>query len=246
MSRLKEVFNYLKFSKLVDNQGDFANKIGYNRVSVSKAMNGNEQYATEDFISAVSISFPEISKVWLLTGEGEMLKTVKKEQKSIITSAGIEFIETASGRYKMRVPVVPKHSYARYIDDARDAIEWDGEEFIDFPADQVYHGNYLAFEIKGDSMDDDSKRSLSDGDIVNARELSRDKWAYKLHMEKYPNWIIVTDTTILCKQIIDQNLETGDITCHSLNNSPEYTDFTINLNEVRRMFNIVQRMTSSF
>ncbi|WP_303883929.1 hypothetical protein [Dysgonomonas mossii] len=95
-------------------------------------------------------------------------------------------------------------------------------------------------------MDDDSKRSLSHGDVVNARELGYEHWKSKLHTKQYPNWIIVTDTTILCKQIIDQNVETGEITCHSLNPSPEYTDFTINLNDVRKLFNIVQKVSNSF
>lgn len=223
----------------------FANRMGVTKqVASSYVRNGYSigKKVQENLLSV----FPNLSKVWLLTGEGSMLKSEKKEDGDIITKAGIRFRETASGKYIMRVPLVPIHAYAKYIDETRDAIEWEGEDFVEFYSDQVYHGSYMAFEIKGDSMDDDSKRSLSHGDIVNARELSFDKWRFKLHTDKYPNWIIVTDNTILCKQIVDQNMETGEITCHSLNASPEYADFTLNLNEVRRLFNIVQKTTTSF
>lgn len=54
----------------------------------------------------------------------------------------------------------------------------------------------MAFEIKGDSMDDDSKRSLSEGNVVLARELNKDLWRSKLHIENFPNWIIVLDNII--------------------------------------------------
>lgn len=177
---------------------------------------------------------------------GHNIDTTTNEEPYLTTSPGIKYFQRPGGKFLMRVPIVPVYAYAKYIDEVRDAEIWDGDGYFDFPVDQIYHGNYQAFEIKGDSMDDDSKRSLSHGDIVNARELSRDKWTSRLHTDQYPNWIIVTDTTVLCKQIISQNLETGDIVCHSLNPSPEYTDFTINLDEVRKLFNIVQKVSSSF
>ena len=95
-------------------------------------------------------------------------------------------------------------------------------------------------------MDDDSKRSLSNGDIVLARELNREHWREKLHVSDYPNWIVILNNTILCKQIINHNLEGGTIICHSLNPSPEYSDFKLNLNDVVQLYNIVQRVSSSF
>ena len=95
-------------------------------------------------------------------------------------------------------------------------------------------------------MDNDSKRSLSNGDIVLARELGKEHWRNKLHTEDFPNWVIVLNNTILCKQIISQDLEKGTIVCHSLNPSPEYTDFELKLDDVCQLCNIVQRMSSTF
>lgn len=102
----------------------------------------------------------------------------------------------------------------------------------------------MGFEIKGDSMDDDSRRSFIQGDIILVRELDKSHWKDGLRYKKYPFGVIVLDGTVLCKQIIDQNLETGDVTCHSLNPSPEYADFKINLDQVCRIFNIVQKVST--
>lgn len=214
---------------------------------------GKYPAVSEDIINAIVRSH-QISRDYLIT-EGRvngMLSVnnstdhVVLEEIYLTTAAGISYFKTPGGKFIMRVPMVPVYAYAKYVDEFRDANIWEGNGYSYFPVDQIYHGNYQAFEIKGDSMDDDSKRSLSHGDIVNARELSRDKWSSRLHTDQYPNWIIVTDTTVLCKQITNQNLETGEIICHSLNPSPEYADFTLNLNEVRKLFNIVQRVSSSF
>ena len=102
----------------------------------------------------------------------------------------------------------------------------------------------MAFEIKGDSMDDDTRKSLANGDIVLGRELGSEHWRDKLRTNEYPNWIIVLDNTILCKQIINQDVEKGTITCHSLNTSPEYSDFELSFNDIRQMFNIIQRVSN--
>lgn len=169
-----------------------------------------------------------------------------EEQPFIITKSGIKYYRLAENRYRMRVPFVQAHAYAKYIDERQDAVYWTPSEEYEFLVDKIHHGSYMAFEIKGDSMDDDSKRSLSDGDIVLARELNRELWKSRLHTDDFPNWIIVLDDTILCKQIIDQNLENGDLICHSLNPSREYADFKVNLNEVRQLFNIVQRVSLRF
>jgi hypothetical protein len=40
------------------------------------------------------------------------------------------------------------------------------------------------------------------------------------------------------KQIVEHNVEEGVIRCHSINPSPEYHDFDIDLREVTRIFKV--------
>lgn len=179
--------------------------------------------------------------------ETDYMYSHKEDEPFLITKSGMKYYQMGNGKYRMRVPFIPAKAYAKYVDEVRDAdFLGQGFEEFDFVVDQIGHGRYYAFEIKGDSMDDDSKRSISNGDIVLARELSREYWKSKLRTEDFPNWIIVLDSTILCKQIISQDMQECNIVCHSLNPSPEYADFKLNLNDVRQLCNIVQRVSSSF
>ena len=198
---------------------------------------------------ALLASYFKVSEEWLSEGRGEIEKVDRSWDSDLFltTKAGTKYYEMANGKYRMRVPFIPIKAYAKYIDECRDA-EFYGNEYeeFDFVVDKIGHGRYFAFEIKGDSMDDDTKRSLSNGDIVLARELHPEHWRNKLHTDDYPNWIIVLDNTILCKQIIDQDIENGRIVCHSLNQSPEYADFELKLDDICQLCNIVQRVSSAF
>ena len=88
-------------------------------------------------------------------------------------------------------------------------------------------------------MDDGSKYSFDQGDIVLCREISRDYWKTKLHIKQWNAFVIVHQTEgILIKQIIDHDVENGIITIHSLN--PLYEDRQIHLSEVKMLFNVVK------
>lgn len=215
-------------------------------------------------IDRIMTAEPNINPDWLLTGKGSMYRNeqpraVTYEQGSVskmvlqedqepyfVNSSGAKYFELPNGRYRMRVPLVPVKAYAKYIDEYRDAEFVNDLEEVEFIVDKVGLGRYFAFEIKGDSMDDGSKRSLSDKDIVLARELSPEYWRNKLHNDEFPFWIITLDSTVVCKQIVDQDLDRCEIVCHSLNPSPEYADFTVSLNDVRQLCNIVARQSNQF
>lgn len=106
--------------------------------------------------------------------------------------------------------------------------------FVMIDADENYKGKYLAFEVDGDSMEPD----YLEGDIVICREIQRHLWGSKLH---YKDWdFVVAHSTngIMLKEITAHNIETGDITCHSLN--PKYEDFVLNLHQVAHLYNVVE------
>lgn len=108
-------------------------------------------------------------------------------------------------------------------------------------ADKEYKGNYLAFEVDGDSMEPDYNK----GDIVICREVQRSLWQYKLHYKEYDFVIAHGTQGIMLKEITDHNPETGDITCHSLNQEDGINkDFTLNLKEVAFLYNVVEHRIS--
>ena len=192
-------------------------------------------------------AYPELNKDWLLTGEGEMLNGdvhLKKELQETpytTTPAGMRFYQREDGVLLMEVPLMPF--------DALGSPEWDDVELIQsrepgetrrFTVDAVHHGRYCAFVVDNDSMDDGTRDSFQKGDTVLVRELDRQDWQPRLHIERRKFWVICFKNCIRIKQIVAQDTEAGTITCHSLNPSPEYTDFTLPLTDVYRLFTVVQ------
>lgn len=86
-------------------------------------------------------------------------------------------------------------------------------------------------------MDNGTRSSVADGDLVTGRRLQRKHWANKLHYHKHPNWVIVKYDGIIIKQIIDHDVENGVLIYESLN--PRYPGGSIHLDEVQELYNIL-------
>lgn len=163
------------------------------------------------------------------------------------TKSGNIIEELPNGKYLLTVPMVPYKAHATYISEFQDADYVSDLTKVSFIVDQVPRGKYMAFEIKNDSMNDAtlereaSRAAILDGDIVLGRELGRQHWRSKLNTNGYPFWIIVHKDTILCKEITNHDVENGLITCHSLNRSPEFQDFTLKLDDCYQLFNIIKK-----
>jgi transcriptional regulator with XRE-family HTH domain len=179
-------------------------------------------------VNSIANQFPDLNTGWLLTGEGEMLKN--SALKSDAREKEInEFVH---------VPMVPVRAKAGYL------IGYGDQEYVDtlptIPVitDRTFHGKYRCFEVEGDSMDDGSRDALCDRDVVLCREIRRDLWQYKLHINDW-DFVIVHKEGILIKRIVEHHVDRGTITCHSLN--PMFgPDFTVNLLDVYELYNVLK------
>lgn len=109
---------------------------------------------------------------------------------------------------------------------------------IPFIVDHEAQGNYVAFEVKGDSMNDGTEDSYLEGDRLLCREIQSHLWVTsKLHIRKW-DFVIVHQEGILVKRIIDHNVDSHTITIHSLNDM--YPDRVIDLAEVKQIFNVIE------
>ena len=171
--------------------------------------------------------YPELNQAWLLTGEGNMLKE----------NAESNAVPFTPDRHVM-VPVVSAYARAGYITGYADPEYISQLPTVDFTPDREMQGNYIAFEVKGDSMDDGSKESYVDGELVICREVRQDLWRdCKLHINKR-DFVIVCTEGVLIKRITEHDVDAHTITIHSLN--PEYPDRTISLADVRQIFSVVE------
>lgn len=146
-------------------------------------------------------------------------------------------------RLTSRVPLVNQYAYAGYLTGYQDETYIEQLPTIAFDVDHDPKGHYLAFEVRGDSMDDGSRFSYVDGDRLFCREIQPHLWcSSKLHLRDW-DFVIVHKEGILVKRIIDHDVQNHTITIHSLN--PFYEDQVIDLADVYQIFNVIgyQRKT---
>lgn len=181
-------------------------------------------------IQSIASNYPNLNIDWLLTGEGEMLKNLStKEHRSNATYAKKEIGTTVA-------PLISQYAYAGYLSGFADQFFMESQPVYISKHDHN-GGNYVAFEVKGDSMDDNTRNSICQGDIVLGCELKKEYWLFRLHFPKV--FVIVhRENGIIIKEVIDHDVTTGIIRCHSWNPSPEFRDFSLNLEEIHQMFYI--------
>jgi phage repressor protein C with HTH and peptisase S24 domain len=138
----------------------------------------------------------------------------------------------------MYVPLVNKYAYAGYLSGFGDVEYIQSLPTVPMISDREGRGTYMAFEVKGDSMDDGSRDSYEQGDIIICREIAPHHWRNKLHIHKYDFVIVHRTEGVLLKKISKHDTASGILTLHSLN--PLYDDFTIDLDDVAQIFNVIR------
>lgn len=182
-------------------------------------------------IEKIKKNFPHWNMDWILFEKGEPIIN------SIKNTEILEAIPL-NQNYIINVPLVNQYAQAGYLCGFQDAAYIATLPTIPFIIDHEAKGNYVAFEVRGDSMNDGTEESYLEGDKLLCREIAPYLWAeYKLHIRKL-DFVIVHEEGILVKRIIDHNVENHTITIHSLNDM--YPDRIIDLAEVRQIFNVIE------
>lgn len=220
-NRLKEIREKLSLTQL-----DMANVIGISRSTYTGIEKGKASLTERNKMSIIDKL--NINLQWLETGEGNMLKDAITQTSDLaITDPTI-----------MKVPLVNQYAYAGYLSSYNDVTYMDHLPTIPFIVDHEGMGHYVAFEVKGDSMDDGSIESYIDGDKLLCREIMPHLWTCApLHIQKW-DFVIVHREGILIKRILKHDVEGHKILIHSLN--PYYEDREIDLQDVKQIFNVIE------
>lgn len=229
--------------------GTFAKAIGVTPTQIYDLQSGKTKKISESIANKIVNAFPIYNKVWVLTGSGSPIEE-SLQQVPIRDDDGEFFTENHNNvkfynlgdRYRMVVKLIPFAAYGRFANEC-DTLEAEKEvwEEESFETDKIVHGKYFAFEVKGESMDDGTRNSFEEGDRVLVRELDRMHWKDGLRFNDHPYWVVVFDSSVLIKQIVAQDLEKGTITFHSLNPSPEYSNFTLEMDKIRALYYVLQK-----
>lgn len=211
-----------------DSNLDFANYMGEKPSTTSGWVSGKRGIG-KSVIDKITSKLPYINPTWLLTGEGDM--TIKEKQQ-----------ENEANRINepiiLQVPLVSQYAQAGYLSGYADVAYMATLPTIPYIVDHEAQGNYIAFEVKGDSMNDGTEEAILEGDRLLCREIRPELWATsKLHIRKW-DFVIVHKEGILVKRILEHDVENHTIVIHSLN--PTYQDRIIDLADVKQIFNVIE------
>lgn len=165
----------------------------------------------------ISNAFPEINMVWFQTGVGKMTTELQ------------EVVPVPEDAYMMAEFAILNGKGGRL----------GGADVANLPETQTRlvpreyeKGKYLVVKITGNSMNDGTDRSISDGDDILIRELEPDEWDDLPIRTRL--FVITSREGNVIKQITEVNKEDGYIMCHSFNSS--YEDFKISFSDIYQIF----------
>lgn len=206
-----------------------AEKLGVSKAYVNALMTGKKAFGKSQ--AAKWSSEFGISASWLLTGEGEMLidSTPRPKVESNVTpvrAGELQWVE---------VPLVPYKACASVLSGFGDPLWQEDKQTMQVLLDQRLRGDYVIYEVYGDSMNDGSAQSFLEGDFLLCRLHPKSDWQYGIKKRSATYCVIATQADgIVLKQVTHHDKAEGTITCHSLN--PDYSDYDLKLSEVQALF----------
>ena len=229
--RISFIYKGLKADRLVRNQAHFAEIIKEQEGNLSEYLRSKKPLGDkiEGYILRLREQFPLLSESWLLTGEGSMLAESTPRVESNVSP-----VRTGDLQW-MEIPLVPYKACAGVLAGFGDPIWQEDKQTMQVLVDQRLHGDYVIYEVYGDSMNDGSAQAFLEGDFLLCRLLPQSDWQYGIKKRTATYCVIATHTDgIVLKQVTHHDKTAGIITCHSLN--PDYSDYDVKLSEVQALF----------
>lgn len=241
--RVKYVMEYFNLNK-----NSFSKEIGLSTNTTIGRLLNEKRNPSDSTLKKISERF-DVNIDWLKIGAGNMLNnstnknmnpTNKNSLKNINSNS---FIQLDSNCFLMKIPLLEIEDQATFINKHQEEDFLNKiENFHSIIVNNIHEEKYIAFRVKGDSMDNGkSDNGIISNSIVSCRELQKNYWKSELKIKKFPFWMIATTQNPfpLLKQITGHNTKKGTIICHSLNESIEYRDFELNLNDVIGLYYVI-------
>lgn len=176
----------------------------------------------EDKISNILKAYPEINRVWLLTGEGEMLM-----KQSPAEDVSEDIIDKEYTTY-----LLPLSAMAGQLSGlSADGVFLSECEKIISPI----KGVDFAITIYGDSMHPE----YPSGSRILIKKINPD-----IFIEWGKVYVLDTDNGVIVKEIHKCENKENYITCHSINPDPKFADFDVNINEIHGMYRVLMCLSA--
>lgn len=198
----------------------FAKIIGFNQSNLSKILRGERDVPT-NLVNAICDTL-NVPYRWLVAGEGDMLT----KSETDIVSAKLYLRENL-----VNIPYVPIDAKASFVESLYDTT-YDMDFYGVMPEDgeDLISGDYVVFQIKGDSM----SPNIPNSSKVLARKIPERRWETASGVV-----VIVYGKTLTIKRILKNSLFGGNSLTLKADN-PEYGQFEVERKEIRGMWQAIR------
>ena len=220
-----------------------ANNVGVEYKRVQNVETGKTKKVSGDLASKIVARYPEFSLDWLLTGEGEMLKDGAPATQPAQENSARPLV--SSDRDWVEIPLVPHRAKAGALSGFGDPCWEEDKQTMPVLIDKRLKGDYLLFEVSGDSMDDGTSTAFLDGDVLLCRVLPKSDWQFGIKKRGETYCVVATDAEgIVLKEVVNHDKANNEITCHLLNS--QYKDYSVKLDDVQGIFYVEELVKRKF
>ena len=169
VNRLNEVISYIQYKTKYKTQTAIAEKIEFSRNNLSSATKGEDKYLTEGLADKIVAAFPEISKDWLLTGNGSML--VPQIEEVVPEEEEESYLRTERNKYGLSLQDIHEHTQIS----VKDLSLYDsGEKEMPKKIRRILEGFFERVELEYENRDEDEERERTEIPILITNEMSKD------------------------------------------------------------------------
>ena len=244
LPNIKDRVLYLAENKEISKQ-DFFRKTGLKYSNFTGK--SKESDLTSKSVAEILLKYPDVSPEWLLTGNGEMLKS-EEATELIKTPPRVEIIEPikVEGRNLMpkvvvvddedndRIPLVSVKAQAGYLEGYEDCNYI--EELPTYSLPEMRNGTFRMFQVNGFSM----YPTLQDGSYVIGEFVENWEWLSDNRV-----CVVVTERDgVIVKRVTNRAREKGFLYCKSDNR--DYKHIKVMLEDVKEIWECKAHISFEF
>ena len=209
--RLVGVLKHLKENKLIYNEADFSQKTGISKSFLSDMKAARKEISERTVLNIADV-FPDLNSGWLLTGEGEMLRTATDD--------------SAADKQKA-LPLIPFEALAGYLStDNEGVMVEDCEQYVIPEFDR--RGAEFIIRVSGSSM----YPKYSNGDLLGCKKVND-----VLFFQWGKIYVLDTSQGALVKRVYEH--ENKDFVMLVSDNKKVYPPFPIPKSDIRSLSIVV-------